>query len=269
MNVFSVIANCILFILLLALRLAVNASSAEESWKNIGSCGQGLACNPQCQLACLKMHNYYRSLHNSPPLHCDSELAKSAQRWTDQQAKTRTMHHSQWTDKYTENISWKGGDWPGMNQVETAVKGAVRSWYSEIKNDYNYQTGKSNDRKTVGHFQAVVWKNTQKIGCGINIIPGHGTYVTVHYYPASHAHMNYFELAVGQVMPKKEPASKCRARSSEREPCDKNLQRLQAPYVVPDECLKKGCCYDDVFLSEPSVSHYDREGREWCFKPSK
>ena len=48
------------------------------------------------------------------------------------------MHHSKWTDKFTESISWKGWGWEGMDRMEGAIPNAVRSWYSEIKNGYNY-----------------------------------------------------------------------------------------------------------------------------------
>jgi hypothetical protein len=88
-----------------------------------------------------------------------------------------------------------------MDQLETAVAGAVRSWYSETKNDYDYQTGQGNG-EAVGHFQAVVWKNTTKLGCGVNIKSGDGTYVTAHYSPASHALENYYEMAPLNVKPR-------------------------------------------------------------------
>ena len=150
------------------------------------------------------MHNYYRALHNSPPLTCDPELAKSAQRWTDQQAADGNMHHSEWTDKFTESISWKGWGWEGMEEMEGAIPGATRSWYSEIKNGYNYETGKG-DGRAIGHFQAVVWKGVTKLGCGLNIKPNDGTYVTAHYAPASHVSMDKDKLAPENVKPRKQP----------------------------------------------------------------
>ena len=135
---------------------------------------------------------------------CDPELAKSAQEWTDEQARAGNMYHSEWTDKFTESISWKGWGWEGMEKMEGAIPGATRSWYSEIKNDYDYATGKGNGQ-AVGHFMAVVWKGETKIGCGLNIKPDDGTYVTAHYAPASHANVDYFELAPKNVLPRKDP----------------------------------------------------------------
>ena len=148
------------------------------------------------------MHNYYRSLHGSPPLVCDHELAKSAQKSTNQRAAGKK---SEWTDKYTESIMfWKGREWEGVGEMNEAITGAVRSWYSEIKNDYNYQTGKGNG-KVIGHFQAVVWKGETRLGCGLNIKPTDGTYVTAHYAPASHASMDKEKQAPDNVKPRKQP----------------------------------------------------------------
>ena len=160
------------------------------------------ACGTDCQLLCLQLHNHYRALHGSPPLKCDPELAKSAQKWTDQQAKDGKMYHSEWTDKFTESISWKGWGWEGMDKMEGAIPGAVRSWYSEIKNGYNYQTGKGTG--VIGHFQAVVWKGETKLGCGLKIKPNDGTYVTAHYAPPSHTSMDKEKQASDNVKPRKQ-----------------------------------------------------------------
>ena len=149
------------------------------------------------------MHNYYRDLHGSPPMECDHELAISAQEWTDQQAAKGYMHHSKWTDKFTESISWKGWGWEGMDRMEGAIAGAVRSWYSEIKNGYNYQTGRGTG--VIGHFQAVVWAGETKLGCGLNIKPNDGTYVTAHYAPPSHTSMEKEKIAPDNVKPRRSP----------------------------------------------------------------
>ncbi|KAL9973614.1 hypothetical protein ACROYT_G020092 [Oculina patagonica] len=238
-------------------------SDAEEG----PLCGEGLTCGPECQLLCLNMHNYYRHLHGSPPMECDPDLAKSAQQWTDQQAAHGKMYQSEWTDKFTESISWKGWGWEGMDKIEGAIPGAVRSWYSEIKNDYNYQTGQGNGQ-TIGHFQAVVWKGETKLGCGLNIKANDGTYVTAHYAPASHANMNRDKLAPENVKPRKQPEPTCDIRSSERVDCfgDSATEEQKVPYVTPKVCIKKGCCYDDMYMSEPDVWFYSSSGRTWCFK---
>ncbi|XP_068720293.1 uncharacterized protein [Montipora capricornis] len=240
---------------------------SSPSWMNVGNCGEGLTCGMQCQLLCLKMHNYYRELHGSPSLECDPNLAKSAQDWTDKQASNGSVYHSPWTDQYTESISWKGDKWEGMDSMNGSIPGAVRSWYSEIKNGYNYETGKS--AGLVGHFQAVVWKGEKKIGCGLNIKEGHGTYVTVHYFPASHAYADRNNHIRENVAPRREPEPSCDLRSSERIDCfeESATEDKKVPFITPQLCISSGCCYDDMFMKERSVKFYAAEGRKWCFKP--
>ena len=151
------------------------------------------------------MHNYYRALHDSPPLRCDPELAKSAQKWTDQQAADGRMYHSEWTDKFTKNIFQKDWGWERIDKMEGAIPEAVRAWYSEIKNDYNYQTGKGT--REIEKFQTVVWKKETKLGCGLHIKQGYRTYVTAHYAPPSHTHTDAYreEITKENVKPRKEP----------------------------------------------------------------
>ena len=54
----------------------------------------------------------------------------------------------------------------------------------------------------------------------------------------------------------------CNIRSGDRELCRLDLT---APFVNPGNCPLE-CYYDDMFMSEPSVKFYNREGRIWCFK---
>jgi len=95
-----------------------------------------------------------------------------------------------------------GWGWEGMDKMEGGIPGAVRSWYSEIKNNYDYQSGRGSG--VIGHFQAVVWKGETKLGCGLNIKPGDGTYVTTHYAPPSHT-MVKEQLAPKNIKPRKQP----------------------------------------------------------------
>lgn len=145
------------------------------------------------------MHNYYRSLHDAPPLKCDPELAKSAQSWADEEARQGKSFHSPPTEEYTESIMGWGFDFT----LDKAILDSVRSYYSEIKNNYNYETGEGSG--VVGHFMAVVWKSQKNLGCGYNNKPGVGTYVVAHYTPPSHANVNYKELAPKNVLRRKDP----------------------------------------------------------------
>lgn len=54
----------------------------------------------------------------------------------------------------------------------------------------------------------------------------------------------------------------CDQLSTEREPCSPDLK---APFVKPEDCIKKGCCYDDMFMGERELWYYNPTGRVWCF----
>ena len=58
--------------------------------------------------------------------------------------------------------------------------------------------------------------------------------------------------------------SSCDVRSSDRKLCSDDLK---APFVTPEECVNQGCCYDDMFMSEPGVDFFGEKGRTWCFVP--
>ena len=152
-------------------------------------------------------------------MECDPELAKSAQEWTDQQAAQGHMHHSESTNKFTESISWKGWGWEGMDRMEGAIPNAVRSWYSEIKNGYNYHTGRGTGvigTGVIGHFQAVVWAGETK--------PNDGTYVTAGYAPPSHTSMEKGKIAPDNV-------------ESRRSPGDWNVSVLRCISVAEVLCI--------------------------------
>ena len=66
-------------------------------------------------------------------------------------------------------------------------------------------------------------------------------------------------------------APECNILSSERvdcfgEPTESTPEEQKVPYVTPDFCVEEGCCYDDMFMDEPSTKFYNGPGRIWCFK---
>ena len=139
-----------------------------------------LVCGPRCQRLCLIQHNYYRALHDAPPLRCDPELAKSAQAWSNEQARRGGIQRSSFTGRYGENIAWKSWTWRGVSKMRMAIPSAVRSWYSELKTN-NSNSNSVRSTGEIKHFESVVRTDEKRLGCGYRIRPGDGTYVTAHY----------------------------------------------------------------------------------------
>lgn len=94
-----------------------------------------------------------------PPLRWDAELASLAQAWADS---CPTGHRPD--NDHGENLFWSGGQAP-------APEVSVQSWADEARN-YDYETtvcsrgGRSN-WAFCGHYTQVVWRETQRVGCGI------------------------------------------------------------------------------------------------------
>jgi len=40
-------------------------------------------------------------------------------------------------------------------------------WYNQEEPHYDYSTGKSVNGRAIGHFTAMVWDDTRKVGCGV------------------------------------------------------------------------------------------------------
>ncbi|KAJ7371421.1 Golgi-associated plant pathoproteinsis- protein 1 [Desmophyllum pertusum] len=232
-----------------------------QDWKNVGNCGAGLNCGPQCQRLCLIQHNYYRSLHNSPPLKCDPKLAESAQSWADSNARQETVQRSTPTKENAESISWKRWGWKGMETKQEAIPAAVRTWYSELKRGYDYNTGKA--KGVVTHFKSVVHAREARLGCGINIKPGDGTYIVAHYSLGAGETFKLNDFSpLNDVGIRKQPEPQCHLKSFEREQCGE----LKSQLITPDNCIKAGCCYDDMFMDEPGLQWHNQKASIWCFK---
>ncbi len=119
-------------------------------------------------------HNMFRAATSPddplPPVEWDPEIAAVAQQWAEHLSEDCAFEHS--GNNYGENLarfgasSESGPDATGVNAVE--------NWFSEIE---CYEFGQfmttdqcsseCDDSGGCGHYTQVVWRATQRIGCGV------------------------------------------------------------------------------------------------------
>jgi hypothetical protein len=96
-------------------------------------------------------------------------------------------------NEYGENLWMMSGRL--LDPAEAAQK-AVKSWYNEVKM-YNWNNPVFSG--STGHFTALVWKGTRKMGIGLATNPrSKATYVVARYVPPGNM-MGDFENNVGRL----------------------------------------------------------------------
>ncbi len=117
----------------------------------------------------LLLHNQLRAQHQAPPLIWDNQLANFAENYA-QKCEFQHSHSS-----YGENLA---AGYPTVSE-------AIHAWYAEHKS-YSYAWPGFSMR--TGHFTQLVWKSTDKLGCGYATCNGKngtpGKYLVCEYSPA-------------------------------------------------------------------------------------
>lgn len=137
--------------------------------------------------------NVLRARHGSSLLTLDLELVEYAKSRASFMAEKDKLTHEGLRSGTGENASWAGA--PSGPAAGSGID-AVDSWYAENSN-YDYATGKQIDpdpNKAIGHFTALVWKNTTKIGVGR--VAGQGkewweTYIVANFSPPGNMEGQY------------------------------------------------------------------------------
>ena len=114
-------------------------------------------------------------------------------RYSEALASTRILKHSPESSRGQrgENLAWASYDQTGKEVADR--------WYSEIKN-YNFQ--QPGFTSGTGHFTAMVWKNTKKMGVGKASASDGSYFVVARYFPAGNVvNQGFFEENV--LPPKK------------------------------------------------------------------
>eukprot|EP00927_Polykrikos_kofoidii_P082960 TRINITY_DN8386_c0_g2_i2.p1 TRINITY_DN8386_c0_g2~~TRINITY_DN8386_c0_g2_i2.p1 ORF type:complete len:2144 (-),score=370.59 TRINITY_DN8386_c0_g2_i2:345-6290(-) len=159
----------------------------------------------------LKRHNLYRCMHDVPKLTWNAEIAKNAESWA--RTTGKHMKHSPTSSRsgiggfeyIGENIVW------GRNMVGAA---GVDQWYSEILTTVNQEGAVDDSNETLlssaGHFSQLVWRETTKIGCGMD-----GLLLVCQYGPGGNK-MGHYKL---NVLPKNTKSLKqCEAELNQTVP---------------------------------------------------
>lgn len=113
----------------------------------------------------LRRHNQLRTRHGSPKLKLDPYLNSVAQSFANQLATTHYFEHSfdAQNGRFGENL-YKKCTYPDSPDIKNIVVRASNKWYDGSR-FYNYAQPSFNTR--TGHFTAMIWKSSTKVGFGI------------------------------------------------------------------------------------------------------
>jgi glioma pathogenesis-related protein 2 len=137
----------------------------------------------QFQQEMLSQINAYRARHGAPPLTLDPELVEYSKSRAAHMSALGELSHADLKEEYGENGSWQATSY---GPAAGPASGATGSWYSEVSN-YNFNQPEGPHPGVTGHFTALVWKGTTKLGVGR--VAGQGdqwweTYIVANFYPA-------------------------------------------------------------------------------------
>ncbi|KAI3406779.1 hypothetical protein KGF56_000384 [Candida oxycetoniae] len=112
----------------------------------------------------LQEHNKKRSVHGAQKLRWSIEVFNYAAQFAQEYNCSGTLQHS--GGKYGENLAY------GYTPI-----GAINAWYEEGDN-YPYGS-----ESIYNHFTALIWNDTNSIGCAYKSCPNGALYITCNYNP--------------------------------------------------------------------------------------
>uniref|UniRef100_A0A8C5A521 GLI pathogenesis-related 2, like n=1 Tax=Gadus morhua TaxID=8049 RepID=A0A8C5A521_GADMO len=123
----------------------------------------------------LRSHNEYRRSHQAPPLKLSSKLSREAARYAESLASTRILKHSVESSRGScgENLAWASYDQPVVLKLPNMP---VLYPPSPQHGPHVYTDP--------GHFTAMVWKSTTKLGVGKATASDGSSFVVARYFPA-------------------------------------------------------------------------------------
>ena len=184
--------------------IAVGAAAASPPTPPSAAAG-GSGMTPEQEQAVLQAHNAERqqlATFGVQPLQWSPELAALARDWAQQQVvKTSAPSHRPSAQlsalnplapgaQLGENIAW---GWP-VDELGVPASYVVDVWIAE-KQYYHHDRDDGNrgwavppgctppPGGTCGHYTQVVWKTTQRVGCGMAVKPSTEALLVCNYYP--------------------------------------------------------------------------------------
>jgi len=121
--------------------------------------------------ATLDKHNVYRCMHGLPDFTWDDAVAAKAQQW----ASNGQFAHSTNAFRTVDGVQW-GENLAAGGAYKNNGAEAVQDWYKEIKYTSPWGTcdsdtdhsGDTSQYQMILHYTQLVWKDTTKLGCGVN-----------------------------------------------------------------------------------------------------
>ena len=115
-------------------------------------------------------------MHGAGDLTYDSAIAGRAQEWADNLCTLNpadgdgaiNLMHSP-ADDYGENLAFfrSGAGTEKTIEMNTTTADSTERWYNEVNDPgYNYDMPGFNQNVGTGHFTQIVWKASERIGCG-------------------------------------------------------------------------------------------------------
>jgi hypothetical protein len=146
---------------------------------------------------CLAAHNQYRARHGAPPLRLDDEAVAHAVRRARAASTQDGLAPSPGAAGWGENRFWFATYEDGPASCEEAA----RLWY-EARWTGGYDWDRPGYSPDTGSFTQVVWKSTDRLGCGRAAGKPEGeesyqTYIVCSYAPAGNV-IGRFRENVGQ-----------------------------------------------------------------------
>lgn len=111
-------------------------------------------------------HNKARKEVGSPPVKWSNTIAKFAQEWADEIAKTGDVKHRPGDGVFAQKY---GECWATWSAGNASIMIPAKMWYDE-KKLYKPGAAIDADLNKYGHYTQLVWKETKEIGCGKAII---------------------------------------------------------------------------------------------------